>query len=145
MTLWKTYYHLIWATHDRLPLITTTHESELYQYIRQQCSNLDCPLHAIGGTEDHIHLVVSIPPRLAIAKVVKQIKGSSSHYMNQTICKQGFAWQNEYGVFSLGSKQLEIAVNYVLHQKQHHAKGTTFRTLEPSALISQPVESILKE
>jgi putative transposase len=131
MSVWKTYYHLVWATADRQPLILETSEPDLYRYISTKCRLLNCPLHAVGGTVDHIHLVVSIPPSLSIAEFVKQIKGSSSRWMNQSQPNGRFAWQREYGVFSLGSKQLEQAVAYVEHQKQHHASGNLIQGLEP--------------
>jgi REP element-mobilizing transposase RayT len=131
MSIWRIYYHLVWATNDRTPLITDRICPELYRYIRAKAESLDCPVHGIGGIEDHIHLIVSIPPKLAIAQFVKRIKGSSSHYLNQTFLNQTFAWQREYGVFSLGGKQLPDAIAYVENQKQHHANRTLIRALEP--------------
>jgi putative transposase len=82
-----------------------------------------------------VHLVVSIPPKLAIAEFARRIKGSSSHFMNQTYLEQ-FAWQREYGVFSLGGKQLSQAIAYVQNQKEHHATGKIMRAIEPEALIA---------
>jgi putative transposase len=132
MPLWKLYYHLVWSTHDRQPLITSVKEAELYRYITHKINACDCLLHAIGGVEDHLHLVVSIPPVLSIAAFVKRIEGSSSHYLNQTAIDAApkFNWQNEYGVFSLGGKQLEQAKAYVHNQKEHHSEGTTIAALE---------------
>lgn len=140
MTLWRTYYHLVWATHQRYPLITDTCEASLYQYIEKKATSLNCSLHAINGMADHIHLVVSIPPNLAISEFVKSIKGGSSRYMNQTYTENRFAWQREYGVFSLGSKQLESAISYVQNQKRHHAESTMLLTLEPDVLINQKLK-----
>jgi putative transposase len=131
MSIWRIYYHLVWATSDRTPLITDRLCPGLYQYIRAKAESLDCPVHGIGGLEDHIHLIVSIPPKLAIAQFVKRIKGSSSYYINHTFLDQTFAWQREYGVFSLGGKQLPDAIAYVENQKQHHANRTLIRALEP--------------
>lgn len=67
MSTWQTYYHLVWATGDRTPLITDPIRPELYQYMQAKAKSLDCWFHAIGGIEDHVHLIVSIPPKLAIA------------------------------------------------------------------------------
>jgi len=131
MSIWRTYYHLVWATSDRTPLITDRIRLELYGYIQAKAQSLECPVHEIGGVEDHIHLVVSIPPKLAIAQFVKRIKGSSSHHINHTFLNQTFAWQREYGVFLLGGKQLPDAIAYVQNQKQHHATRTLIRSLEP--------------
>jgi putative transposase len=136
MTLWRTYYHLVWSTRDRLPIILPNYEVELYSYIRGKSHSLQCTLHAIDGMPDHLHLIVSIPPSLAIAQFIKLIKGSSSHFINRTFLGKEFtfAWQREYGVFSLGSQQLERAVSYVNNQKQHHADGTIVKLLEPESL-----------
>ncbi|MEH2273189.1 MAG: IS200/IS605 family transposase [Nostoc sp.] len=132
MSLWRLYYHIIWATKERQPLITSDKETELYNYIIGKSNSLNCILHTIGGIEDHIHLVVSIPPTIAIAEFVKKIKGSSSHHFNHNLypTSEKFAWQEGYGIFSLGSKQLEQAVIYVQNQKIHHLEGTVNSHLE---------------
>ena len=127
MSLWQLYYHIVWATKERQPLIMPQKEPDLYDYMIGKSDALRCIVHAIGGMEDHIHLVVSIPPTMAIAEFVKNIKGSSSYYFNHslTYTSNKFACQEGYGVFSLGSKQLEQAVNYVKNQKNHHLQGKT--------------------
>ncbi|WP_372743784.1 IS200/IS605 family transposase [Nostoc sp. C052] len=86
MSLWRLYYHIAWATKERQLLITSDKETDLYNYIIDKSNSLNCRLHAIGGIEDHIHLVVSIPPTIAIAEFVKKIKGSSSHHFNHNLC-----------------------------------------------------------
>lgn len=82
MAFWRTYYHLIWATENRQPLITLSKEKELYGYIIGKADYLNCIIHAIGGTENHIHIVTSIPPKLSIADFAKRIKGSSAYHLN---------------------------------------------------------------
>ena len=134
MAFWRTYYHLIWATKERHPLITRERETELYKYIVDKSDSLNCIIHAIGGVEDHIHLVASIPPSLSIADFVKNIKGSSAHLLNKNSrlsqSTVSFSWQRGYGLLSLGSKQLQQAVNYVKNQKNHHSQGTAIASLE---------------
>jgi Transposase and inactivated derivatives len=132
MALWRLYYHLVWATKEREPLINSDREVKLYPYIIAKADDLGCIVHAIGGVEDHIHLVVSIPPTLAIADFVKRTKGSSAHFLNQALSASlnKFGWQEGYGVFSLGGKQLEQAVDYVKNQKAHHSNGTAIASLE---------------
>ena len=121
--------------------------------------SLECQLHAIGGVSDHIHLVISIPPSIAVSEVVRRIKGSSSHFANRikrddiqiNNRESTFAWQREYGVFSLGGQQLvgkaslfaerpegkeNRAVAYVVNQKEHHAQGSSERFLEPDIIRS---------
>ncbi|WP_341730804.1 IS200/IS605 family transposase [Microcoleus sp. EPA2] len=131
MAMWRLYYHLVWATKERQPLIHPQRETELYNYIIGKADTLNCIVHAIGGTENHIHLIVSIPPTQSIAEFVKNIKGSSSHYLNQTLQNPNrFGWQEGYGVFSLGQTQIEQAVAYVINQKQHHLRNTVNSHLE---------------
>ncbi len=132
MALWRLYYHLIWATKERHPLITSDIEPVLYGYMVGKIQALGCIIHAIGGIENHIHLVASIPPKLSIADFVKGIKGGSSHYLNHSLANSfpQFGWQRGYGVFSLDSKQLNGVVAYVRNQKEHHKQGTTISSLE---------------
>ncbi|MBD2429756.1 MULTISPECIES: IS200/IS605 family transposase [Fischerella] len=132
MAFWRTYYHLVWATESRSPLITPERESQVYGYIIGKADAIDCIIHAIGGVEDHIHLIASIPPKISIAGFVKQIKGSSAYHLNHTPSTSGigFSWQHGYGVLTLGSKQLETAKAYVLNQKTHHLNRTTIHALE---------------
>lgn len=77
-------------------------------------------------------MIASIPPTLLLSEFVKNIKGSSAHYINHSLLAETkpFNWQAGYGVFSLGRKQLEQAVVYVQNQKFHHAQGTTILSLE---------------
>jgi putative transposase len=129
---WRTHYHLVWSTKDRLPLITPDREAILYPYIRGKSDALGCMVQAIGGIHDHLHLIVSIPPTLAVTDFIKQIKGSSSHHLNphSNDQPQSFAWQRGYGVITIGSKQCDRAIAYVNNQKQHHQAHTTIATLE---------------
>ncbi len=126
MALWRLFYHFVWSNKEIKPLIKPNIEPQLYHYIIGKADALNCITHAINDTENHIHLVVSIPPTLAISDFVKKIKGSSSHYLNNVLSlkENKFAWQTGYGVFSLGQTQLERAIAYVDNQKQHHSKGT---------------------
>lgn len=89
-------------------------------------------MQAIGGVDDHIHLIVSIPPNIAVAEFIKRIKGSSSHYLNNGLgyAIEPFSWQGGYGVFSVSNNQLDKAIEYVKNQKVHHQNGTTFAALE---------------
>ena len=132
MALWRLYYHLVWATKERYPLITPEIEPELYGYIIGKAHALECIVHAIGGTEEHVHLLASVPPKLSIASFVKGIKGSSSHHLNHGVPNPSskFGWQRGYGVFSLSGKQLDDAVAYIRNQKAHHQEGSTIAALE---------------
>lgn len=132
MALWRLYYHIVWSTKDRRDLITPDVEPNLYGYIIGKAVAFGAIVHAIDGTTNHTHIVTSVPPSLALSDFVKEIKGSSSHHINHGTIKYPltFAWQGGYGVFSLGGKQLDDAIAYVLNQKEHHARGTLIPALE---------------
>ncbi|MFM8005102.1 MAG: IS200/IS605 family transposase, partial [Dolichospermum sp.] len=72
MALWRLYYHLVWATKERQPLITSEREGKLYGYIISKADELDTIIHAIDGIENHIHLVASIPPKISISDFVQK-------------------------------------------------------------------------
>jgi putative transposase len=131
MPYWKLYFHFIWGTKGRLPLIEPSIEPALYRAIAAKIKEMDGFVHAIGGTLDHVHIAVSIPPKLAPAKFIGDVKGNSSHFINHVV-KPGFDfyWQDEYGVLSFGEKNLPTIVRYVHNQKQHHAEGVLKVALE---------------
>ena len=132
MSFWRTYYHITWATHQRRHLLTPEVEQRLYPYlIRKATEERETYVYAINGWYDHVHLVVSIPPKFAVADFVKLLKGGSSHDLNHAGgFEGGFAWQRGYGVFTLGETQRPMAEAYVNGQKQHHQQGTTNGWLE---------------
>jgi putative transposase len=133
MPYWKLYYHFIWGTKNRLPLIDSVLEPELYRVIAAKAQEMGGFVHALGGIEDHVHLAVSIPPKLAPAKFIGDVKGSSSHYVNHVIKHDfEFYWQDEYGVLSFGERNLASVVRYINNQKQHHADGTLIAAMELS-------------
>lgn len=81
----KLYYHFIWATKERLPLIEQAFEPDLYRAIAAKVQQMDGFVHAIGGIQDHIHLAVSIPPKLAPAIFIGEVKGNASHFINHIV------------------------------------------------------------
>jgi REP element-mobilizing transposase RayT len=84
------------------------------------CKNLDIFVHAIGGMEDHIHLLLQIPPTLALAKAVVGIKSNSSRWVNEEGIR--FAWQQGYGAFSVSASVVPAVDRYVRNQQAHHRK-----------------------
>jgi REP element-mobilizing transposase RayT len=130
MSFWRVYYHLVWATHERRPLIDAAIEQLLFPYMEKKAAEFQTIVFAINGIENHVHLVVSIPPRYAVAEVVKSMKGAGSHYINQSGLTDDFHWQRGYGVFSLRERQRPDAEAYVRAQKEHHRLGTTNVWLE---------------
>lgn len=131
MPYWKLYYHFIWGTKNRLPLIDSTLELELFRAIAAKAKNLGGFVHAIGGIQEHVHLAVSIPPKIAPAMFIGDVKGNSSHFVNHVIKPDfEFYWQDEYGVLSFGENNLIAVVRYIHNQKLHHAEGTLIAAME---------------
>ncbi len=132
MTFWRSYAHLVWATKNREPLIRPEIEARLYAYMVGKAAELGCYVHAVNGVSDHVHLIISIPPKHSVAWIVKNLKGGSSHFVTHelNLGTAAFAWQRGYGYLSLGESQCERAVIYVENQKEHHHAGTTNSWLE---------------
>jgi len=131
MAFWRLYCHLVWATKQREHLIQPEIESRLYGYIVNKAAELGVYVYAMGGWYDHVHLVVSIPPKHAVAYIVQRLKGASSHDLNHAGgLDYSFGWQRGYGALSLGERQRPSAEAYVSGQKQHHECQTTNPWLE---------------
>ncbi len=131
MTYWRLHYHLIWATFNRQPLLTPENEKLFYGVLYGKASELGLKVHAAGNVENHVHVVVSIPPTLAVADCVRQIKGASAYAINHTLHKHGtFKWQAGYGALSFGERSLERVMAYAAGQKEHHQQRTTLALYE---------------
>jgi putative transposase len=125
------YLHLNW--HVKLDRPTLTFESEdiVYKLIKERFASIKgAYLHALGGTETHVHLAISIEPHLCASDVVSELKGSSAHEFNEIKRMKLLEWQRGYGVVSFGRKNLPWVMNYIANQKEHHAKGTAVGRLE---------------
>jgi len=131
MPYWRLFYHITWGTADRAPLIQLEFETLLHNVIAAKAKDLGAFVYAVGGTDDHVHLVASVPPRIALCNFIGQVKGNSSHFVNHELSlPYHFGWQAEYGIVSFGGKQLDMVVKYVKNQRQRHLEGTTVLFLE---------------
>lgn len=126
MSFYKLFHHFVWATYCRYPLLDAATRDAVYGTIIAKATKLGAYVHALNGVEDHVHLVVTVPPAIALSSFIGQIKGASSHIAS-TISRQWpepFGWQNEYGVLSFAGRDLPAVVRYVQLQQQHHAANT---------------------
>ena len=125
--------HFTWHTKSSLPLLTPTVEPLAHRYIRQKLINTEGVfVHEIGGTETHVHVVASVPPIITPSELVGQLKGASSHEVNQQMGNRdkSLQWQTGYGVVSFGKGDLPWVNEYVRNQREHHAHGKLFDRLE---------------
>jgi len=96
-------------------------EEKIFQYIREQLQDMGCQVSIINGMPDHIHCLFLLSREISIAEAIKQIKGSSSHFINQIqLFPQKFTWQSGYGVFSVSESALPIVHAYIKNQKIRH-------------------------
>jgi len=130
------FVHLVWATDRRRPLLQPSLEADLHEYIQLKSRVLRCPVLAIGGMPDHVHLLVELHPTLSVSALAKEIKGTSSHAASRLGAGRDFSWQTGYGAFSVSRRDLPRATAYVLCQKEHHAAGTLSSVLESLPLPS---------
>ena len=121
----KIWIHAIWSTKARLPLIHPMIESKIHQFIAEQLREQGCPVRIINGMPDHIHCLFLLSPQRSIAEVIKQIKGGSSHFINQNnLITEKFAWQTGYAAYSVSESVVDKVFQYIKNQKQHHSNKT---------------------
>jgi|YNPBryBLVA2012_1023415.scaffolds.fasta_scaffold32945_1 REP element-mobilizing transposase RayT len=133
MPYWQLFYHIVWTTKNRLPLLTAEVEPVIYGFLRSKAIGLGATLFALNGVADHVHMVAAIPPRIAVAKFIGQVKAVASTKFNKSgLSDASFFWQEEYGVFSFDGKRLPNFIAYVERQKEHHAQKTIIPVLERS-------------
>jgi REP element-mobilizing transposase RayT len=125
---------MTWHTKNNNPVVTDAIEQRLHHYLEHETRKTKNALfHGVGGTENHVHLVASIPPSLLISEWIGKLKGGSSFYINHEIANRKLLeWQDGYGVVSFGTKDLNWVIEYVQNQKEHHTRGTGIKRLERS-------------
>jgi putative transposase len=123
--------HITWHTKQSAPLLVPQVEAIAHHYLRGRCINTPGVfIHEIGGIETHVHLCLTIPPTLLISDFVGQLKGSSSHEVNQKLGHKALEWQAGYGVVSFGTRDLPWVKEYVRNQRERHARGKIEDRLE---------------
>ncbi|MGH2503191.1 MAG: IS200/IS605 family transposase [Ktedonobacterales bacterium] len=119
------FLHYVWSTWDRAPLLIGETRSVAYRAIGAKCHALGADLVALGGIDDHVHLLIQLPPTLGFAALIKEIKGSSGHLLaKRAMLSSGdfFKWEGSYAVFSVSPHELKMATKYIKQQEKHHAE-----------------------
>ncbi len=116
----RNYVHVIFATRERHRKLLAPIQPNLFAYIQGIARNYGIQVLAIGGTEDHVHLVMVLPPKLSLAHAIAAVKANSSKWMNES--GHLFAWQEGYGAFSVSASNLGAVIKYVEHQAAHHTR-----------------------
>jgi putative transposase len=124
-TLVSLYVHIVFSTKNRVDMIQIDIEEELWAYIGGILKNNKSKLLASNGTENHIHLLISMGKTIALSELVGDIKRDSSKWIkNFGEHYQNFQWQDGYGAFSVGYTQIADVKTYIANQKIHHAETT---------------------
>lgn len=115
--------HVIFSTKDREPTITNEVRLELFAYLRGLTRELKGKAYGINGTNDHVHMLISLPPNVCMSDALRFIKANSSGWVNDK-WKKVFAWQLGYGAFSLSKSNVPEVLRYIATQEKHHRRLT---------------------
>ncbi len=121
-TFTKNHQHIIFSTAERRKLIDKEFQPKLWAYMGGICRNHKMFVRTIGGIEDHIHMLIELPPTIAVAEAVRTIKSNSSKWVNEL--GRSFAWQKGYGAFSVSASNITAVERYIRNQERHHRKMT---------------------
>ncbi len=117
------YTHFVFHTKNNRELISEDIEDELHSYLGGILKNLKSLPIKIGGTSDHIHILCTLPKTMTPADLVEELKKSSSKWIKTKGKKyENFYWQEGYGGFSISNFHIEVIMNYISKQKEHHKK-----------------------
>jgi REP element-mobilizing transposase RayT len=125
MSYVSSYFHCIFSTKERRPFITPPLRERLWPFLGGIARQNKMKAIEIGGVEDHVHILLSLPSTINIAKAMQLLKGGSSKWIHETFPEHWlFVWQEEYGAFSVSVSQLDKTIQYIQNQATHHRKMT---------------------
>lgn len=124
-SLVKNYIHLIFSTKLRQPLIHPPVEAELHRYLGGICNNLECPVIAVGGYSDHVHILCMLSKKIPLMKLMEELKSHSSKWIKtKGLGYEKFYWQDGYGAFSVNPSEIDAVITYIHNQHEHHRRKT---------------------
>lgn len=122
-SLVQNHIHIVFSTKHRAPLLQPPYEQELHAYLGGICNELECPVLIVGGYTDHIHILCMLSKKIALMTLVQKVKANSSKWIKtKDISLNNFFWQDGYGAFSVNPSQVDVVINYIKNQHQHHCK-----------------------
>jgi REP element-mobilizing transposase RayT len=114
-------YHIVYATKERRPFLDTSWRNDMHDYLGGTVRGLDGTSFEVGGVEDHVHLLASIPPTISISEFMSKLKANSSNWGKRR-SHRPFAWQNGYAAFTVSESQSGAVRDYIRRQEEHHRK-----------------------
>ena len=130
--------HIVFSTQGHLPLITSDIKSELFDYMGGLVKELKGKPVIINGMNDHVHMLILLPPNIHLSESMRFVKANSSRWVKQRFGKK-FAWQKGFGAFSVSRSSVDAVVKFIRNQEQHH-KGFDFKWEFVSLLDKNDVE-----
>jgi REP element-mobilizing transposase RayT len=119
------YLHIVFSTKHREALIDDVIENELHNYLGGICKNLECQPIKVGGHTDHIHILCMLSKKIALVKLMEELKSYSSKWIKpKGTAYSQFYWQDGYGAFSVNPSEVDVVIEYISMQKEHHGKKT---------------------
>jgi REP element-mobilizing transposase RayT len=115
------YYHIVFATKDRIPIITHAREKEMYRYLGGIIRGQKCQPIEIDGMPEHVHVLLRSSPVIALSDLVRDLKANSSKWARRTY-EPKFGWQRRFGAFSVSESNVDVVRRYIQRQKLHHQK-----------------------
>jgi len=122
-SLVQNYIHIVFSTKYRKHSIDQTIEKDLHAYLGAICNHLGCHVLKVGGYTNHIHILCMLSKKIALMTLMQELKAKSSKWVkSKGEDYSHFFWQDGYGAFSVRPKDVQVVVNYIAHQKQHHQR-----------------------
>ena len=122
-SLVQNYIHIVFSTKHRQPLIDVSIEKELHSYLGGVCNRLECQVLIVGGYIDHIHILCKLSKKIALMKLLEELKSHSSLWIKtKGEAYNNFYWQNGYGAFSVNPSHADRVIAYIKNQHIHHSK-----------------------
>ena len=132
--LHKLLYHIVYATKERRPYLAPSWRTDMHDYLGGTIRGLKGTAMEIGGIEDHVHLLTSIPPTISVSEFMSKLKANSSNWGKHR-SGQAFGWQDGYSAFTVSESQTEGVRDYIRNQEVHHHQRT----------FAQELASLLKK
>ncbi len=124
-SLVNNYIHIVFSTKHRVPMIAPPYEQELHSYLGGICKNLECQPIKIGGYTDHIHILCMLSKKIALMKLLEEVKSHSSKWMKtKDESLSNFYWQDGYGAFSVNPSEVDKVIAYISNRHEHYKKRT---------------------
>ncbi len=122
-SLSKVYVHITFSTKNRKKLIDDEIKSSLFEYLGGVCKGLECNPIQVGGYKNHIHVACLLSKKITQMKLMEEIKKRSSKWIKTKGRKySNFYWQDGYGIFSVNPAEINVVVNYIKNQEDHHKR-----------------------